>query len=139
MTKNTQFLKPTLTIMITDDEVTIEVSEGYSKVITLTTTHRDFMRALGRLADVPCTEGVLLRPDVVGKVEEHKPLEFPLPGVPTTVMHQHRVAAAEREALRLCPKGWTSDQSFSSQDSFFKKDGKYWARTTIRRWVKPSK
>lgn len=37
------------------------------------------------------------------------------------------------------PEGWTCSTYFGSQDSFIKKDDKYYARTSISRWVEKEK
>jgi len=39
--------------------------------------------------------------------------------------------AMERDGF----KDWTSDQHYGSQNSFFQRDGKNFARTIIRRWI----
>lgn len=46
---------------------------------------------------------------------------------------------AIRKVKKLCPKEWRPSTYFGSQNSFFKKDGKDFARTTIRRWVEKDK
>jgi hypothetical protein len=41
---------------------------------------------------------------------------------------------------KACPKGWTPDLGFNSQNSFYTDEkGNTMARTTIRRWVKKGK
>jgi len=69
--------------------------------------------------------------DRVGKVMEHKPFEFVIPKCD----YHDRLHIAEKIAVRICPEGWVPDKYFGSKDSFFEKDGKQYARTTIRRWV----
>jgi len=38
-------------------------------------------------------------------------------------------------AVRKCPAGWEPDLYFNSQGSFFHDGKKFYARTTIRKWV----
>ena len=40
------------------------------------------------------------------------------------------------QLLRDVPDGWKTTDELSSQNSFFEKDGKRWARATIHKWVK---
>jgi len=69
--------------------------------------------------------------DRVGKKMEHKTFEFSLGK--TGVFRDKE--AAQKIVQKKCPKGWTPDDSFNSQNSFFDKDGERWARCIIRRWV----
>lgn len=130
-----KFLNPTLTINTVDDKVKIEISEGRNEVLTLTVQSSEFLRALGRLGNVACLEATLLRPEIAGRRQEHQDLEFPLPDGTDLGTRQQ---AAREAGMRLCPEGWTADLYFGSRNSFFTREGKQWARTIIRRWVKPT-
>jgi hypothetical protein len=68
----------------------------------------------------------------VGTIMENKDFTFFIGG---DDYGNAQKARAIEEAQRICPAGWTPDLSFSSQNSFFKRDGKQFARTIIRRWV----
>ena len=67
----------------------------------------------------------------LNKKLEHKRFVFKLPPV-----DGWRDKETAKEIIqKVCPEGWKPDMGFNSQDSFFSKDGKEYARTTIRRWV----
>ena len=68
----------------------------------------------------------------VGMKREHKTLEF---RISKDIAYEDRKDMAYELALENCPEGWVPDKYFSSQGSFFNKDGVEMARTTIRRWV----
>jgi hypothetical protein len=70
--------------------------------------------------------------DKVGKKMENKKFEFVLPD--DTVSYRDR-EIVKKIAEKICPEGWELDLYFDSQGSFFKRDGKQYARCTIRRWV----
>jgi hypothetical protein len=59
-------------------------------------------------------------------------LEFEVPKWNTDISDKEQAMELAKEH---CPYGWTPDLYFNSQDSFFYKDKKRFARTTIRRWV----
>ena len=69
----------------------------------------------------------------IGKVRESRVLEFPMPE--GTFYGDPRKAQAVKEGSRICPEGWEMSTYFSSQSSFFTKEGRDWARTSIMRWV----
>jgi len=90
----------------------------------------NFAKAVTSL-QVPC-EIEVRGLEKVGKKHEHKTFEFKI----ADTIHD-RNENAIKEIKKICPKGWEPDLYFSSQNSFFYKDGEYFARTTIRRWVAP--
>jgi len=117
-----------------DNRTTIEIYDGDAciRFVQVTMTNDQVASALSRLGHTPCIVEVRGL-DCVGKKREHKSFEFEIPfGEPWHEGYVDRVCEAVKEK---CPQGWEPDLSFSSQDSFFDKDGKRWARTTIRRWV----
>jgi hypothetical protein len=67
----------------------------------------------------------------VGKTMELDKLEVQMP----TDDCCNRKETACEAVKSACPLGWTPDVGFNSHGSFFMRDGKLWARTTIRRWV----
>jgi hypothetical protein len=69
--------------------------------------------------------------DKVGKTMEHDVVEFPF----QSDDYKNRDKLAAKEAKKYVPEGWVSDDYFGSQGSFFQRDGKGWARVTVRRWV----
>lgn len=87
-------------------------------------------QALSRLAHTECTAEVYGL-DRIGKIMECKKFEFPC----GDLGWENKKEKAIEISKKYIPDGWISDNRFSSQDSFFKRDGESWARTTIRRWV----
>ena len=69
--------------------------------------------------------------DLVGKKMEHATIEFPIPKAD----YKHRKESATKAAAAYIPEGWVLSDSFSSQGSFFTRDGQEFARATIRRWI----
>ena len=73
--------------------------------------------------------------DVIGKRHEWETFEFM---IPENVLVLDKSGYAERlanHANTLLSDGWEAEGYFGSQNSFFTKDGKNWARCTIRRYV----
>ena len=68
----------------------------------------------------------------IGKKHENKTHVFETPDIAYT---EGRKDVAYKIAVETCPDGWEPDEYFGSRDSFFTKDGKNYARCTIRRWV----
>ena len=125
-----------VTILCGKDGVTIEVQDddANTNFLRLDLSPEQWCAALGRLSLVSCEECELVGLDHVGRVHESKDWVFPLPK-DTDAYNKKRESIAQREADMQCPVGWTPDTSYRSQDSFFHKDEKWWARTKIRRWV----
>lgn len=71
----------------------------------------------------------------IGKKMQMAPLTFEMPD--DGWLAEYRKKIARKLAKEKCPDGWEPDLHFGSQGSFFNKEGKSWARTTIRRWVTP--
>jgi len=70
--------------------------------------------------------------EFVGKIMEMKEFTFRMPDESTACMDKD---IAEKNIALECPLGWVPDTGFNRQDSFFEREGKRFARTTIRRWV----
>jgi len=101
------------------------------RFLALSMDMANFTRALGGLSCCDC-EIEVHDLEKVGKIRESKPLEFELA---THDFGDKRMAMASAAAADRCPDGWTPNVSFNSQDSFYTRDGKSWARTTMHRWV----
>ena len=128
--------KAKLTVLLPQDEegpVRIEIDDADAAVrfLELEVPTVAFVAALGRLAMVRCVASAR-HLGIVGKRLEHKQLVFEMP---EHVGYNERKGKAAELATKHCPKGWVPDLYFGSQDSFFQKDGKDCAQTTIRRWV----
>lgn len=128
-----------ITISIRQDKVYLEIRD--SKAVTnfclIEMSYKQFCRALGGLAYCPVDKMTVQRIQRVGKKMEHKIIEFPIPkGLQFKSKRNNDIEALAWEAT-VNNEGleWIPDLGFSSQGSFFDKDGKSYARTTIRRWV----
>ena len=111
--------------------VTIEDKDAAVQFAEATLTLEQYALLITGLACVPCEveAGGL---EHVGKKMEHRVHEFPLLTEPS---YRDNEAAVKRRAVETCPEGWVPDLYFGVQGSYFVKDGKPWARCTIRRWV----
>lgn len=123
--------KAAITILVNKDVTEIQLHDKLSGITfaTIELTSEQFCDALGRLAYTPCKIDVqgthLLNKEMV--VDK---LEFPF----ESKSYTNRSELAKIESKKYIPEGWESDGYFNSQDSFFKKDGKDYARVTIRKW-----
>jgi hypothetical protein len=122
-----------ITICINRDETRIYIEDKNSGVrfLDVELTPDQLSSALSRLANTPCKIKVRGL-NKIGKKHEHKTFEFELPK--NLIGYDKKKEVAEY-SNKICPQGWCSDQYFDSQNSFFQRDGKEWARCTIRRWV----
>ena len=125
-----------VTILCSKDGVTIEVDDddANTSFLKLTLSPEQWCAALGRLAFVSCEECEVVALNHVGLVHESRDWDFPL-SEDIKGYNKDRKSIAQHEADMKCPIGWTPDKYYGSQNSFFQKDGKWWARTRIRRWV----
>ena len=120
-----------------ENEVVIKIYDRSSSTtfVELTLTHEQFVNAaMNRLSNCDVKKAIVMSLDRVGKTMEHKPFEFPLPEK-TEDWDIDRKIAARKILPSVTPEGWIAEDEFSSQNSFFEKDGKKYARTIIRRYV----
>lgn len=124
-----------LTIFANEGTVRLELKDKNACVrfLELDITADSLIAALGRLGHVPC-EFEVRNLTKIGAVMEHKQFEFKLPGS-TNIGRTAERDQAVKEVKIVCPEGWEPDLSFSSQNTFFTKEGHRLARTIIRRWV----
>ena len=123
---------PKISILIGQESTTIEIYDSASSTtfVRVKLTPDQLSSALSRLSHSPC-ECSVHNLERLGKTHEVTKFEFEIPETDWKT----REKIAKETAEKLCPEGWKSDGYFSSQDSFFTKDGKKMARVTIRRWV----
>ena len=120
-----------ITLLFEHENLIIELIDGLSSThfAKVRLSAKQTMKAFSRLGYCPC-EITVRNLDKVGKRMKHKKLEFEIP---------RDTESREKDAVKLakahCPVGWTPDLYFNSQDSFFYKDKKHFAKTTIRRLV----
>jgi len=125
-----------ISILIGQNSTTIELYDADSSTTfaEITLTPEQLSSALSRLSQTPC-ECKLHGLDRIGKKMEHKPFEFEV--------GELNWIGREEKAYQLClvemkNQGlteWKADSYFGSKTSFFEKEGKKFARATIRRWV----
>lgn len=117
------------TLLISEDGAKIEFRDPVAATTFLRAeiAQEDFMKALGRLSNVPC-QLTISGINRVGTKHECRPFEFEIPA-------GRKKDDAFAVALELCPNGWQPDNYFGSKDSFFLKDGIQFAKCTIRRWI----
>jgi len=124
-----------ITFLINENGATIELKDSNSAIsfARIKLNVKQLCAAMGRIAYTPC-EVELFGLDKVGKKLGIDRLEFE---IPQKWIQGKRIsnAALNQLALKACPEGWEHDNRFGSQSSFFSKDGKEYARVTIRRWV----
>ena len=115
------------------DGVVIEIRDNDAATIfcKIELDAKQFVAALGRLSNVEAKSMEVFNLDRVGKKHEHKKLEFEIP----ESGYDGRKEIAIKTAKEKCPEGWIPDLYFGSQDSFFMKDGKEYARCIIRRYI----
>lgn len=132
-------LEGNISILISPDKTTIQIQDTGSRIqfIEITLTPEQLSAVLSRQAYVNCqleVKGL----EKVGTVQETMTFEFEMIETydyknRSTIAHNY--CLAEMNAKGLLTEGWEADKSYSSQGSFFKKEDKQYARTTLRRWV----
>lgn len=124
--------KAAISIFISQEGTRIELYDWTSGQFfaEIKLTPEQLSMALSRLSHTPC-EIEIWNQDKINKQHEHKPMEFEMPRTEWKTKKEE----AGKIAKEVCPEGWVPDCYFGSQGSFFEKDGKSYARCTIRRWV----
>ena len=120
-----------------DEVVSIQIydKDARIKFIEVEIGLANMMQAITGLGNVSCefeTRGL----DCVGKVRESEPFIFEYKHEGN---YNDKAKNAHISAIAQAPDGWTPSSYFGSKDSFFSKDGKDYARTTINRWVDKNK
>jgi hypothetical protein len=123
-----------ISILISEKSTTIEIYDEDASILfaEIELSAEQLCQALSRLAHTKCSAEVHGL-DRIGKKMIHKTLEFEC----GELYHHYRKDEQKLIALckAACPKGWTPDNYFGSQGSFFTKDEKRFARCTIRQWI----
>lgn len=129
-------IEANITITATYDDainITVQDKASATRFLEMTMTREQWVNAsMNRLGCTNVEKVKVHNLDRVGKTMEMNDLTFEMPD---KFPDCHNDKIAQERAKQACPTGWTTDLSFSSQGSFFTKDGKSFARTTIRRWV----
>ena len=129
-----------ITMLFNPHGATIEIEDGNANtiIVSVTLNQEELCKILSRQGGVSCKceIGNLSR---VGKTHENKSFEFELP----EDIGRFNFNNKKDELLLICKEAliaqnmeeWISDNSYSSQNSFFKVGDKNYARVTIRRWI----
>jgi hypothetical protein len=122
-----------ITFLINREETTIEIRDNIAGItfVRVKLTPKQLSSALSRIMYTECESVEVENLEKVGKVRESKKIEFEIP---------KNTYSSDKELLKkltdeACPDGWIPDYYFNSQDSFYMKKGKRYARVIIRRWV----
>ena len=115
--------KKYITISIVDKKANIEFAE-----IELSLSN--FTEALTGMGHTDCLFTVRGLANV-GKVIQRKVIQYELPDCD----YSNRKEIATKIGKNLMDDDWELDVYFGSQDSFFAKDGKQYANTSMFRWV----
>ncbi len=123
-----------LDFMINAKETTIRLYDHVSNqtVVEITLTPEGLSQAMSRLSMTKCKAIVNEYSfSKLNKKMENKYLEFEINKDLRRGDEQELHALAQSN----CPDGWTPDKYYGSQNSFFTKEGKTYARAVIRRWI----
>lgn len=122
-----------ISIFVGEESTTIDIydKDASTRFASIKLTPEQLSMALSRLSHTPCSIEVHGL-DRVGKLHENKQFEFEIP----ENLRGSKYADELREiAQPQLTDGWIVSDLFQSQGSFFQKNGKQYARCTIRRWV----
>jgi hypothetical protein len=114
--------------------ITVEDDDAVINFVEINMTLEDFANALMGSGMMDC-EIVVRNLENVGKKREQDTIIFEMPKSDHLVYGDDRKEIAKKLAQDACPNGWGVSESFSSQNSFFSKGGKDYARAFIVRWI----
>jgi hypothetical protein len=122
-----------ITMLINRHYTEIEIHDADANItlarVKLTPEQLSMILSRQGYIECECNTGEL---EKIGKKHENKYFDFEI----TYSKSKEDLTLACNEALfQQGMHEWESDNYYSSQNSFFSKDGKDYARTVIRRWV----
>jgi hypothetical protein len=126
-------LQGKITMLVNTDYTTIQIEDSISSTLfcEVTLSPEQLSAILSRLACVSC-ELELHGLEKIGKTHECKTFEFEI----SEKEYKDRDSVVlKAKADSLLKDEWVAEDYFNSQNSFFKKEKKQYARCTIRRWV----
>ena len=91
-------------------------------------------QSLSRLSNTHCVIEVFGLENV-GKLQEHEEFVFEIPKEIFKTQSTPLNQACLKELKKLGMEEWKPDNYYGSQNSFFDKGDKRYARTIIRRWI----
>lgn len=126
-------LQGKISILINRDYTEIEIEDENANIrfLKVKLTPEQLSMCLSRQASVDC-ELEVLGVDRLGKKHESKSFEFE---IPKELKYSSKSNELQLLAQSQLSGGWIAESYFGSQGSFFSKDGKDYARVTIRRWT----
>lgn len=133
-------IKGNISILIGREVTRIEIkdSDAATHFLEIQLNPDQLARILSRESRVECEMDVRGL-DRIGKKHENESFVFEIPEEINAISRHHNRDLYNKNlkdhAQTLLSDGWIADGYFGSQGSFFEKDGKKWARTTIRRWI----
>ncbi len=125
---------PKISIFINQEGTTIELhdSKSATKFATIKLTNDQLASALSRLSHTDCSV------ELVGLDKVNKEMKWQYYVFEINQEIRKSNAALNQKCLKCLQDDnmtdWIPDSYFGSQNSFFEKDGKYYARATIRKW-----
>lgn len=122
-----------ITILINRDYTTIELfdKDASTTIVEIKLTPEQLSSALSRLSHTDC-KAELHNIERAGKKHECKSFEFEISKSLRGSQHAEELSNLAQSHLS---DGWLAESYFASQNSFFERDGKQYARCTIRRWI----
>jgi hypothetical protein len=126
-------LEGSISILINREKTTIEIKDenANARFLTITLTPEQLSAALSRQMAIECeieVSGI----EKIGKKHENKQFEFE---ITKDLKYSKNTDELQKLAQSQLSDGWIAERYFSSQNSFFEKNGVQYARCTIRRWV----
>jgi hypothetical protein len=125
-----------ITILVNREYTTIELIDDDAGITfaRVKLTPEQLSAALSRIAYTSC-DMELIGLEKIGKKMEYKQFEFELPRKGLSSQNAEELSGIAQKILNESNEGWIAENYFSSQKTFFSRDGKDYARCTIRRWV----
>ena len=129
-------IKAKISLFISQDETVIQVVDSDSGItfLEMYLTNEQTCKMLSRLSQVDVEKSTVRGLDLIGKKLECSDFEFEI----TESLYEYKnrdPKELKRVADSNLTDGWIADPYFIRKNSFFEKDGKFYARTTIRRWI----
>jgi hypothetical protein len=123
-----------ITILVSEERISIELKDGDSAITFLKAnlTPDQFCSALGRLGQVKVQRCEIGDFSKLGKKLEIDKHRFEIPYELRTSSKSDQLY---KIAIETCPEGWTPDNYFASQTTFFSNGDKHYASCVMRRWV----
>jgi hypothetical protein len=127
-------IKGQISILINREYTTIEVRDDNANTTfaKVTLTPEQLSAALSRQMYVECELDVRGL-DRIGKQHENKSFEFEITEDQLRRKDSKELHSIAQKTISMLNEEWIAEDYFSSQDSTFTKNGKYFAKCTIRR------